>query len=348
MTVTLEPIPVQVRHSWHGFSGLTWRPVYSGLINKTFCVEDAQGAPKAIVQRLHSIFDSRVNLDIEAVTTHLAGKGVITPRLIPTDEGDLWIEEESHVWRALSHIPGFTYEKVNDRKMAFEAGKLVGGFHHALNDFEYRYHSSFESAHNTSAHLDRLRQALKEHVTHPLYHEVLPATDDLLNAAERLPKLDNLSSRHAHGDLKISNLLFNEEGGGHCLIDLDTLGQMIWPFEMGDALRSWCNPSKEDQRPARLKLDLFEGALTGYASANALVSAEERESLVSGLIQICLELSARFLSDALNESYFAWDSTRYSSHGAHNLARAQAMWELYHSVNKQRRDAEHIVSSRMK
>ncbi len=345
MIKTPEEIPEQVRLSWSEFSQLIWRPVDSGLINKTFCLENAQGIPKVIVQRLHAIFEGAVNLDIDAVTGHLESKGMVTPRLIPTDAGNLWIEVNDAVWRAQTFIPGLTFEKVIDRRMAFEAGRLAGRFHRGLYDFHYTYRSPFRDVHNTGAHLNGLKKALAQHTKHPLHKNAARAADVLLSAATHLPDLHALPLRHGHGDLKISNLRFDHQGQGNCLIDLDTLGQMRWPFEMGDALRSWCNPNKEDESKTALNLDLFDGALAGYASVDISVSEQERKALVDGLIQICLELSARFLSDTLNESYFAWDSTRYPSHGAHNLYRAQAMWELYNSVKKQRLQAEQIVNS---
>ena len=345
MTKTSEGIPEQVRLSWTEFSQLICRPVDTGLINRTFSLEDSQGVPKVIVQQLHSIFEGEVNLDIDAVTRHLESKGMVTPRLIPTDAGPLWVEVDGAVWRALTFIPGLTFEKVTNRCMAFEAGRLAGQFHLSLYDFHYTYRSRFRDVHNTGGHLSVLKKALDQHAEHPLHKKVARAADILLSAATNLPVLHDLPSRHGHGDLKISNLRFDHQGQGNCLIDLDTLGQMRWPFEMGDALRSWCNPNKEDKGETALNLDLFDGALAGYASVDISVSEQERKALVDGLIQICLELSARFLSDTLNENYFAWDSTRYPSHGAHNLSRAQAMWELYNSVKKQRLQAEQIVNS---
>ena len=54
-----------------------------------------------------------------------------------------------------------------------------------------------------------------------------------------------------HGDPKISNLMFARDSDrGLCLIDLDTLGPMPIALELGDALRSWCNPAAEDARAA--------------------------------------------------------------------------------------------------
>jgi hypothetical protein len=124
--------------------------------------------------------------------------------------------------------------------------------------------------------------------------------------------------------------MFDDAGLGLCLIDLDTLALMQWPLEMGDALRSWCNPNREDESAPYLDLALLSGAVEGYReTAGGLISQEEWEALLPGLSRICLELSARFLADALNESYFAWDTRRYPGRGEHNLARGLAMWRLY-------------------
>lgn len=341
-----ETIPESVRGAWSEFSNLTWCRVTSGLINTTFRLEDAAGIPKGIVQQLHSIFDSEVNIDIEAVTSHLSRKGLMSPRLIRTSSGDLWTEAGGRTWRALTYVPGDTFHKLAGTKMAYQAGELVGHFHSALSDLEHVYHSS-RNVHVLALHLNRLISALDEKQGHALHGRVNAAAEILLAEAELLPKFDYLPLRHAHGDLKISNLLFDKDGKGNCLIDLDTLSLMAWPFEMGDALRSWCNARMEDERPAVLDLAFFDAALAGYAAENNWLSNEEIEVLVIGLIQICLELSARFFADALNEDYFAWDATRYASRGEHNLARAEAMWELYLSVQSQRNKAEQIVTSRL-
>ena len=59
-----------------------------GLINQTFLVEEA--GRRAVLQRLHPIFAPSLHLDIEAVTAHLARKGLLTPRLLRTRAGELW------------------------------------------------------------------------------------------------------------------------------------------------------------------------------------------------------------------------------------------------------------------
>jgi len=339
--------PSEVLTRWARFADATVHPLGAGLINATFELRTPAGE-RAVLQRLHPVFAPEVNLDIAAVTAHLAARGLPTPRLLPTDDGALWVEADG-VWRALSFVPGQVHQRVGDPAMAREAGRLVGRFHAALDGFDYRYQSGRGGVHDTSAHLRRLGQALEGHAGHRLYDAVAVLAEPLLEQAQGAVALDGLPLRHAHGDLKISNLLFDSSGRGHCLIDLDTLTLMHWPLEMGDALRSWCNPATEEQPAARLDLELFAAAVAGYREggyregAGELIGVAEWAALVPGLARICLELSARFLADALNESYFGWDPQNYPARGEHNLARGRAMWGLYRDVEVKRAEAERLV-----
>ena len=64
----------------------------------------------------------------------------------------------------------------------------------------------------------------------------------------------------------------------------------------------------EESHDAAFSLSHFEAGLRGYCEATqGLFAKDERLSIVSGLETISLELTVRFLADALNESYFGWD-----------------------------------------
>jgi hypothetical protein len=142
-------------------------------------------------------------------------------------------------------------------------------------------------------------------------------------------------------------MLFHEDDKGVCLIDWDTVGKMPWPIEMGDAFRSWCNPATEDMNSARFEVDLFEAALESYVStAGFFWSQPERELLLEGIRIIPLELSARFLADALYENYFAFDSQKYPSRGAHNLARGRSQFMLFESIENQLSVIDKIIVNR--
>jgi Ser/Thr protein kinase RdoA (MazF antagonist) len=181
---------------------------------------------------------------------------------------------------------------------------------------------------------------------HRLYEQVAPLAESILAAGRGLPDLRALPQRNSHGDLKLSNLLFDAQGAGVCLVDLDTVGRMNLAFELGDALRSWCNPAGEDATDCAIAPERVGLAVAGYAStARDLVEPVEAAAIVDGLATICVELAARFAADALRERYFGWDPSRHPSRGAHNLVRAQGQWSLARSVLTDRAGLEARVAA---
>ncbi|MFH2009649.1 MAG: phosphotransferase [bacterium] len=330
-----------LRH-WAGLGDARVERISVGLINLTLRVQRGDGAA-FVLQRLHPIFGPELHLDIEAVTARLQEEGLPTPRLVRTAAGALWVEEEG-CWRLLTHLPGRTVERVAGPPMAREAGALLGRFHSAVAGLDHRFHF-VRQAHGLPMHLARLREALAAHPGHRLYDEVSPLAEALFALAAPLPAFEALPQRITHGDPKLSNVLFlPPDDRAHALVDLDTLGRLDLPTELGDAFRSWCNPAGEDRGPPELDRVLFEAALEGYAAAaGGLLTPQERELLVSGLLVICVELATRFAADALHESYFGWDRSRFPGRGEHNLHRARVQHELARSVLTQRSAAEALV-----
>ncbi|MBK9264966.1 MAG: phosphotransferase [Polyangiaceae bacterium] len=343
MRDTLASIPDSVLAHYRDLAGQPVTVQSGGLINRTYRVDGRKGP--VIVQRLHPVFGGSVNEDIDAVTAHIESKGLTTPRPVRTDAGRLWVDDGVGIWRALTFVEGQAFDRIASPEMAREAGKLVATFHLAVADLDYEYRHVRTGVHDARRHFDVLRGALVEHPGHRLFDDVSRLSDRIWQIAEGLPDLSSLPKRHAHGDLKISNLLFRD-GIGHCLVDLDTLGRIIWPFEMGDALRSWTNPAGEDQALSAVNVDTFVAALSGYgdiAAGGELVSVEEMEALVSGLATICVILSARFLADALHERYFGFDAQRFPARGEHNLLRGQGQLSLFESVERHRAELELAV-----
>lgn len=347
--MTVPPAEVLARYA--GFESAAARPYGRGLINDTFLLEGPAG--RCVLQRLHPVFGAAVHHDIEAVTAHLARNGMVTPRLIPTRDGALWVErptpERTEVWRAQTFLPDLrTYDRLARDDHAAAAGALVGRFHRALRGLEHEYRFVRAGVHDTQGHLATLAAAVEASSGHRLYEEVAPLAEAILAAGRALPDLTGLPRRHSHGDLKLSNLLFDERREGVCLVDLDTVGRMNLAFELGDALRSWCNPSGEDATDCAISAERVGLAVAGYASAaRDLVDPAEAESLVDGLATICVELAARFAADALLERYFGWDPSRHPSRGAHNLVRARGQWSLARSVLADRAGLDARVAAAM-
>jgi Ser/Thr protein kinase RdoA (MazF antagonist) len=340
----LDPELAEVAAAWGwdlGAGGVSLEIVSGGLINATYAVH-VGGRPVAVLQRLHPVFGGAVNLDLEAVTAHLAGKGLVTPRLLRTRAGEPWIERAGRPWRALTWVDGVTVHRIPDPSWAEAGGELVGRFHVAVADLEHDYAFARAGVHDTAAHLGRLR-ALVEAPAAPAAHAAhVELGREILDAASGLPALLATPARHCHGDLKISNLLF--EAGppprGICLVDLDTLGRSTLAFELGDAMRSWCNPRGEDAGAVVFDLAIFEAAMRGFRRiAGAVVSPDEWRSIVIGFETVCIELAARFAVDVFRDEYFGWDAARFPSRRAHNLVRARGQLALGLAVRAARAEA---------
>ncbi len=310
-------------------------------VNQTFRVTTQAGC--YALQQLSPQLSAGLHQDIQVVTQHLHHKGLVTPRLVSTSAGELFARVENRSWRLCTWVNGVSHHAISTAAMAHEAGRLVAMFHVALADLRHTYHVDASWVHNAQTHLQQLRQAMVEGADHPLHAEAVSLADPIFRLARNLPHFDELPHRHSHGDLKISNLLFAQKGQAEgenralALIDLDTLGTLPWPLELGDALRSWCNPQGEESAHTRFDSALMLAALQGYARElpAGFLQPKELKALIPGLLRVTLVLAARFLTDALRECHFGWDKTRFASRGQHNLIRAQGQLALYHDMQRQ-------------
>ena len=232
------------------------------------------------------------------------------------------------------------FHAVPDPRWAEAGGELVGRFHRAVADLHHEYRFTRAGVHDTQGHLARLRRVIEG--ADP---EAADLGNGVLAATDALPALPVTPRRHCHGDLKISNLLFSPEPRGVALVDLDTLGLGTMAFELGDAMRSWCNPRGEDAGGVSFELPIFAAAMRGFrAVADGIVSADERRAIVVGLETVCLELAARFAVDVVTDDYFGWDPARFPSRRAHNLVRARGQLALGLAVRAARSDALDLVA----
>jgi len=327
---------------WFDTESSRLTPITIGNLNQTSVVENEAG--RFILQKLNPIFAPEVNFDIHAFTLHLKQKGLATTRLIPTRAGDLWGEVDGECWRLLSFVAGDNFSSLTNVEQAKEAGLMVGNFHRAVSDFQHQYKFSRGDVHDTKSHLSKLRSAVQQYRDHEMFDKVAPLADKILEASDSLPDLSTLPKRHSHGDLKINNIIFGTNAKEHSLIDLDTIGLMAWPVEMGDAFRSWCNPMGENAVLTGFNEDYFEAALTSYANAASdLWTRAEVAHLIDGVRTIPLELSSRFLRDVLEDCYFGYDPTRFKSRRAHNLVRAKGQFAVYCDIENKKARLEQII-----
>lgn len=328
--------------AWPDLRGLHRDGSAGGLINRTWLL----GAPPAFVlQEVNRIFRPEVHEDIDAVTAHLAGKGMRTPRLRRTHDGALChVAADGAAWRVMDFVPGRSPSRVDGPATAEAAGALVARFHAATDDLRHEYRMVRAGAHDTDAHMAALAHALAS-AGGEAGERARRTGGEILAAWSRRAPRPSLPPRHCHGDLKISNLRFDDHGGGICLLDLDTLALLPLDVELGDAWRSWCNPVGEDGVDARLDLDLFAAAVRGYRSGRD-VAAVEAEALVDATERIALELASRFCRDVVEDRYFGWDPARYPTRAAHNASRAEGQLRVAQSARAQEAEIRAILGAR--
>jgi Ser/Thr protein kinase RdoA (MazF antagonist) len=338
------PLPEGLLASY-GLEGAVVEPLGDGLINHTWRVQAGAGEPR-VLQRVNSIFPPAVNDDIAVVTRHLAARGLSTPTLLPTTDGSLWVEQDGGVWRLMSFVSGICRNALETPGQAQAAGALLGRFHRALGDLDHRFANPRLGVHDTPRHLATLAAALGTRSDHADYGVIAPIGKTILARADALPPLPATPDRVVHGDPKINNIIFADRGDeALCLIDLDTLGPMPLPLELGDAFRSWCNPGSEDTTETSISLELFAAAVRGYAeTTRGYVEPDEWRAIVPATLTILVELAARFCADALNEAYFGWDAERFASRSEHNRVRAEGQLSEFDSLLAQREAAEAAVA----
>ena len=125
-----------------------------------------------------------------------------------------------------------------------------------------------------------------------------------------------------HGDCKINNLLFDQQGESVvAIIDFDTAMFGHWAWDCGDLVRSVCFSAK------RTSPEFFTACLQGFAPHQPLTNAAEA---VAAPCYVTLMLGIRFLTDHLSgDTYF-----RVSQPGE-NLHRAQEQFDLFAAFKRQ-------------
>ncbi len=337
--------PPNAALSAYGLQGCAVEPLAGGLINASWCLR--RGNERFILQRMHPVFAPEVQLDFAAIGAHLRAAGLRAAELLPTLAGALWVElgqpgsEERALYRLQSHLPGRSFAAA-DASRAAAAARLLARLHGALRSFDAPLRGARPLAHDTAGHLRALQAALTHRPRHPADAQIRPVAQQILTAAQKLPSLREAPLRVVHGDPKISNFLFAAEGGHEAtealaMVDFDTFNRLPLAIELGDAWRSWCNPLPEDDPHGGVDLSILRAAAEGYCVGlqQPLVAAE-RAALPICTEVIALELAARFARDALQETYFGWDSLRFSAAWEHQLLRARGQASLAASHAAQR------------
>ncbi|HOT92010.1 MAG TPA: aminoglycoside phosphotransferase family protein [Anaerolineae bacterium] len=329
----------------------------SGNVNDTFLVTlDGGSSNKAILQRVNRQVFRRpelIILNMRALMDHLrataarqtitAGRRWETPDIVPTRDGaDYFVDGAGGFWRATTFIAGAqTYNTVQSCHHAEEVGYALGQFHSLISDLPVeKLHDTLEGFHITPRYLAHYDEVLagNGYKPSPEVHYALNFVAQRRRWAAVLEDAvarGELTPHPIHGDPKVDNVMIDDDTGqAVSLIDLDTLKPGLVHYDIGDCLRSCCNPLGEETDAfdeVKFETDLCAAILKGYLSqARHFLNGKDYEHIYNAVRLIAFELGLRFFTDYLEGNvYFKTKDTE------HNLRRALVQFRLMESIEAQ-------------
>jgi len=337
----------------------------NGNINSTFLVTlDTISEKYFILQRINSTVFRQpelVMLNMRICTEHVhrrldltplcTGRRWEVPRVLLTREGnDHWLDSEGSFWRAISFIEGSrSFDTIRNIDHAGEVGYALGMFHTLLSDLPpERLADTLEGFHITPGYLLHYDEVLARHSVNrsdEVYYclQFVKKRRGLAHVLENAKKQGRLLLRPIHGDPKVSNIMMDiATGQAISIVDLDTVKPGLVHYDIGDCLRSGCNPLGEETEKWQeiyFDLDLCQAILKRYLSmSEGFLTADDFYYLYDSVRLIAFELGLRFLTDYLEgDVYFK------VRRPGHNLARALVQFRLTESIESQETAIRSII-----
>ncbi|YAF93976.1 MAG: phosphotransferase enzyme family protein [Nodularia sp. CChRGM 3473] len=335
----------------------------SGNINDTFLVTlDAAEKKHFVLQRINTqVFrqPALVMQNMRTLTEHVGDRLQRTPVnrrweiprvLLTKDAQDYWQDQAGSFWRAISFIAGSqSFDTLQDNSRAPEIGYALGMFHNLISDLPpEKLADTLEGFHITPVYLQQYNEVLTRinPPTSPEVNYCLQFVSDRTTFAQVLENAKaqgDLPLRLMHGDPKINNVMFDTTTQkAVSVIDLDTVKPGLIHYDIGDCLRSGCNPAGEETEQwesVYFDTELCQGILQGYISvAKTFLIENDYNYIYDAIRLIAFELGLRFFAD-----YLAGNVYFKVKHSEHNLARALVQFKLTESIESQETKIRKII-----
>ncbi len=339
---------------------VSYKELASGHINDTYLVETTN-KEKFVLQRInHGVFkdvpgliNNKVSISkhIQSKLSHLPKKErdrkVLT--FLSTKEGaPFYYGKSGGYWNMMVYIDNSViFERVTNEEVAYEGGKLIGDFLNLTSDFDAsllidvipKFHdmsfrfSQFEDSLKVASN-ERLEQAKP-------YIDIVWSLKEEMHIIQNLKESGVIKTRVTHNDTKISNVLFDANHKGLCVIDTDTVMPGVVHYDFGDAIRTICNTAAEDEKDLEkvsFNLNYYKAYTKGFlGEVAAALSPVEIKYLPLAAKTMIFIMAIRFLTDFLNGDIYY--KTSYSTH---NLDRAKNQLKLIASFSEQFEEMETI------
>ena len=274
------------------------------------------------------------------------------PHILPHRSGaDFYTDDQGQVWRAIAFIAGTSIDQITTPQQAAELGYGLGQFQSLIQGIPpQNLADTLPGFHITPRYLEQY-QAVVATVSIPTSPEVHHCQGFIGDRAPTVAILETakaqgkLTLRPIHGDPKVNNLLLDPDTGrAVTMVDLDTVKPGLIHYDVGDCLRSGCNPLGEETahwEKVVFDCDRAQIILQAYLDlARPFLTAQDGAYLYAGIRLIAFELGLRFFTDYLaGNVYFHVDDPE------HNLRRALVQFQLCASIEAQASQLEQLIQS---
>jgi hypothetical protein len=335
----------------------------NGNINDTYLVTNHLNEEKNFVlQRINTQVFKQPKLimqNMRVFTEHMRrrareeGHYWEMPRVLSAQDGqDYYIDVEGNFWRAISYVhAAHSFDTITSLGHAREVGHALGTFQHLISDLPIgSLADTLEGFHITPRYLQSFDLTFSQNgfrsnpeVRHCL--DFVSTRRDWAHVLENARLQGRLPLRPVHGDPKVNNVMIEEATGrAISLVDLDTVKPGLIHYDIGDCMRSGCNPLGEETEQweaVHFEPEIGQAILTGYLTqARHFLTEADYEYLFDSIRLLAFELGVRFLTDHLaGNVYFK------VKHPEHNLQRALVQFKLTESIEAHETDIRNIVQS---
>ena len=298
--------------------------------------------PKRIVRNLR-VFVAHVQQRMEQEDYASSRRWDVPTVRATREDQDYYVDPQGGFWRGISFVNhSQSYETIQSENHAREAGYALGRFQSLVSDLSVdQMYDTLEGFHITPHYLSQYDATMAkgpwggDSPEIRYCHQIVAERRDWLTVLEDAKAQGKLKMRVIHGDPKINNMMIcDRTGQAVSIIDLDTVKPGLVHYDIGDCLRSSCNPLGEDTLDfdnVRFEIDLAQAILDGYVSvANEFLTEEDYAYIYDAIRLLTFECGLRFFAD-----YLAGDIYFKVRHPEHNLERALVQFKLTESIEVQ-------------
>lgn len=346
--ISVELVPFEVLGAFSAEPSLcTVRSLGKGNINDTFLVSSL--SESFVLQRINGeVFPEpyRVVENFRRISSYLSAQQrdkdnhlrVAFP-VLTLDNKYFVRDAQGDLWRGQSFLSHTSIRVLTNSQQAYQVGRTLALFHKRLSGLDggelldplpgFHYLPSYLEDYDRE--VERRASAGSEDGVTTYCARVIERFRKQGSILEDAKDAGILQLQPIHGDPKVDNFIFDEEGQAQGLLDLDTVAMGLVHHDLGDCLRSCCNILGEEGdggQSISFNMDFCQGLLEGYwAGSDNLLSARECDYIFDGLLLICFELGLRFFTDHFQGNrYFKVEKER------DNLLRAARQFRLTENI----------------